>query len=215
MDIRKSLGGLAIAVLAVMGMLAVGAASATAAQKLCKKNEAVCKAENRYLSGTTVKGEATNTKFTLEPLIGGVPTFVEINCTGAILQMKTKENEGEPELQVTMETMSFAGCSSPQAETCSVKQIRAGLTGGFIGSGTGNGKLETNGEIELKCTNVTFQCVYTSQGAIRALGGNPGVLEAGPEIERVANPSGNCPSVTNWTGKYVLSAPIGEIWFTN
>jgi hypothetical protein len=215
MNIRKGFSALALALLAVTAMLVVGAASAIAAQKLCKKNEKICKAENRYLAGTTVKGTATNTRFTLEPLIGGLPKFVEINCTGATLQVKTKENEGLVELKVTMEVMTFTGCTSPQSETCTVKQIKPTPTGGFIGSETGNGKLETNYEIELNCKNVTYQCVYTSQGAIKALGGNPGVLEAGPEIERVANLSGNCPSVTNWTGKYVLSAPIGEIWFTN
>lgn len=215
MKIRKALTGLTVAMLAAMGMLAVGAASANAAQKLCKENEAVCKAENRYLAGTSVKGEATNTKFTLEPIIGGMPKFIEIKCTGAVLQMKTEENEGAVELEVDMETMSFTGCSSAQAETCSVTQVNIALAGGFIGSATGNGTLETNGELKIECKNPNFVCVYKSQGALAALGGNPGAIEAAAQIARLPNQPGNCPSLTNWSGKYTLSAPAGKIFFTN
>lgn len=216
MTIRRNFGGLAVATLAVTGMLAVGAASASAATKLCKANEATCKAGNSWLMGTAIKGEATNTKITLEPIIEGKFVFIEITCGSATLQGKTAVNEGvgAATLKVTMEGMAFANCSSKQAETCTVTQSNIALEGGFFGTATGNGSFETNAELKIKCTKPNFECLYTSQGAMKALGGFPGVIEAGPELEKVPGGPENCPSVANWTGKYVLSAPE-KVWFTN
>ncbi|HXQ89058.1 MAG TPA: hypothetical protein VN733_05400 [Solirubrobacterales bacterium] len=216
MKIRNGLGGLAVAAFAIAALLGVGAASASAAHKMCKSNEPMCKAGNNWMAGTSVKGAATNTKITVEPIIEGKQTFIEITCGTANLQGKTAVNEGvgAATLKVTMESMTFGMCSSKQAETCTVTQSNIALEGGFFGTGTGTGTFETNAELTIKCTKPNFECIYTSQGALKAIGGMPGAIEAAGQMEQVPPAKENCPSVSNWSGKYVLSAPE-KVWFTN
>lgn len=210
---RALLSVLAIAGLAATGMLAVGAAPASAATKLCKVKEAVCMGANIWPAMTPFAGAATNTKVTIEPKIEGKFVFIEITCTNAALKGKTKQKETPVEIEVTMETMTFEGCSSKQAEGCSVEAVNEAFAAGFLGTMTGNGTFETNIELRISCENPAYECIYSGGGALRAIGGNPGAIEAAQTIARIAGPPETCPSLANWTGKYPLSEPK-PIWFT-
>lgn len=212
---RRGLHALALVLLAAAALLAVGPGAASAATKLCKSNEAVCKAGNNWLKETAIKGTATNTAITVEPIIEGKQTFIEVTCGSATLAGKTDANEGVggAALPVKMEGMTFVTCSSKQAETCTVTQSNIALEGGFFGTATGSGSFETNAELHIKCTKPNFECWYTSQGAMGAIGGFPGAISAGPNLERIPPSKETCPSVSNWVGKYVLSMPE-KVWFT-
>ena len=213
MDIRKGLYAMAVAMLAATALLVVGAASASATTKLCKAKEAVCMGANIWPAMTPFAGAATNTKVTIEPKIEGKFVFIEITCTNAALKGKTKQKETPVEIEVTMETMSFAGCSSKQAEGCSVEAVNEAFAAGFFGTASGNGTFETGLQLVVSCEKPAYECIYSGGGALKALGGNPGAIEAAQTIARIAGPPETCPSNANWSGKYTLSEPK-PIWFT-
>jgi len=212
MNARRSLAGMIAALFAVGCLFAITAASASAVSKLCKVKEVNCKVVNMWNANTVFKGEATDTKVTIEPIIEGKFVLIEITCTGSVLKAKTTANEGA-QVPANGETLTFAGCSSKQAETCSVAAVNQNFAGGFIGSPTGSGTFETNIVLVIKCAKPKVECTFAAGGAMQAIGGNPGSLQAAATLELIANGSENCPSVASWTGKYVLSEPK-PIWFT-
>lgn len=208
MNIRKGLTGLAIAMLAVTAMLTTTVAPASAA-KLCKNNEAVCKAENTYAGGTTYEGTATNTKFFLEPMIGGMFVKVTVLCAEAGMFGQTLAKEGEP-LPGKIELMIFEGCETAEKAACEVWAVEQPYFGGFIPSGAGGGAYFPEVEFRIECKKPEINCRYRHPEApLIFFGGNPAAIEAKEiTLDRVIMAGEkNCPSVMKWWGKYTLGTP--------
>jgi hypothetical protein len=211
MNIRRSLIGMAVSVLAVTGLLAIGAGPASAAlTKLCGAAEETCAPINVKPALQEVKSEATDTKIWLEPIIEGKFVFIEITCGKAVLNFRTNAKEGNP-LNVTPLATSFATCSSKQAETCTVSPEP--WTGFLSHLGGLNAQFETTVQLNLACAKPKFECRYGGGEAMKAFGGNPAAIQVNKNMTWIAGAKETCPSLANWTAKYVVSFPK-PLYFT-
>ncbi|HEX5376447.1 MAG TPA: hypothetical protein VFW48_09855, partial [Solirubrobacterales bacterium] len=166
-----------LSVVAAATTLSIAAAPASASTVLCKNSESPCGETQKYPGGTTLNASlAPETSFKTES------SFISISCSGSSLSATTGAEAGSP-IEAELTSLTFTGCTSPQATGCSMTGF--GLPDGatIAATGGGNGTVTfANFGYEFTCTvfGLKTTCSYTAPNVSFSLsGGNPAALTAG------------------------------------
>jgi hypothetical protein len=220
MKYLKMLGLAAIAALALTAV--VGAGSAAANAKLCKKAISPCPAGEAYPAGTKISASLkTKTHAQLTTSLG------TITCTKSAVAGETTQESGNP-LHGVITAVSFEGCTLASTACTVTPQnlpyTATGTAGATVGNGTltversrtktENGTIDEGGrpQAAVQC-GVLINCTFGSGDISFAVtGGAPAQGAVNQSLEREG---GLCPSTSTWEAEYTVTSPSPLFIVTN